>query len=326
MSAPKHRGGALPRGLRPPLRVALAESVSELPEGGRWAFEPKFDGHRMLVFRDAQDTQGAEEASGDPGGGGQVVLQARSGRLVTRAFPDLVAAALALPPGTVLDGEVVVWTDGHTDFAAVQRRAAATVARSAVLARALPASYAAFDVLAVGGEDVRSLPYERRRALLAETLAPLGPPLQAVPVTEDRATARHWYASLAGTGVEGLVAKRLDEAYRGGRRGWLKLRHRDTLDALVLGFVGGRARPRLLVLALPGDGSPVASTPLAPALRSRAAALLPPAEGGRGTVTAAGTGETAYERVAAGAVVEVRRETTRQGTVEVVRFRLPEGE
>ncbi|MEV0849218.1 ATP-dependent DNA ligase [Streptomyces sp. NPDC049954] len=301
--------------------------MSELPGGERWAFEPKFDGHRMLVFRDAPDAQGPSGGSADTGGDrGSVALQARSGRLVTRAFPDLVTAALALPPGTVLDGEVVVWTDGHTDFAAVQRRAAATVARSAVLARALPASYAAFDVLAVGGEDVRSLPYERRRELLAETLAPLGPPLQAVPVTEDRATARHWYASLAGTGVEGLVAKRLDEAYRGGRRSWLKLRHRDTLDALVLGFVGGRARPRLLVLALPGDGSPVASTPLAAPLRSRAAALLPPAEGGRGTVTAAGIGETQYERVAAGAVVEVRQETTRQGTVEVVRFRLPEGE
>ncbi|NEB82509.1 ATP-dependent DNA ligase, partial [Streptomyces sp. SID14478] len=75
------------------MEVALAESVEALPPGDGWAFEPKFDGHRMVVFRDAED----------------VVLQARSGRLVARAFPDLVAAARALPAGTVLDGEVVVW-------------------------------------------------------------------------------------------------------------------------------------------------------------------------------------------------------------------------
>lgn len=121
--------------VRPPVRVALAQSVRELPRGPGWWYEPKFDGHRMVVFREADG----------------VVLQARSGRIVTAAFPDLVAAALAVPAGCVFDGEVVVWTGGRTDFAAVQRRAAATPGRAGLLAARLPASYAAFDVLADRG-------------------------------------------------------------------------------------------------------------------------------------------------------------------------------
>ncbi|WP_373564076.1 ATP-dependent DNA ligase, partial [Streptomyces sp. SID8380] len=243
----------LPPGFRLPLRTALAEAVDRLPAGAGWVYEPKFDGHRLLVVR-----------------GEHVVLQARSGRRVTGAFPDLVEAAERLPEGTVLDGEVVVWTAGRTDFAAVQRRAAATAARAPLLARALPASYAAFDLLALDGEDLRPRPYEERRTRLVELLAPLGPPLQAVPATEERETALQWYEALAGTGVEGIVAKRARQAYRGGRRAWRKVRHRDTKDALVLGYVGTRRAPRLLVLALPGDGTPVASRPLAPALRAGA--------------------------------------------------------
>ncbi|WP_431036764.1 ATP-dependent DNA ligase [Streptomyces sp. P6-2-1] len=302
---------SLPCGFGLPLRVALAEAVDLLPSGGGWVYEPKFDGHRLLVVR-----------------GDEVVLQARSGRRVTRAFPDLVAAAERLPRGTVLDGEVVVWTDGRTDFAAVQRRAAATAARAPVLARALPASYAAFDVLALGGDDLRRRPYEERRARLVELLEPLGPPLQPVPATDARDTALQWYEALAGTGVEGIVAKRARQGYPAGRRAWRKVRHRDTKDALVLGYVGRRRAPRLLVLALPGDGTPVASRPLAPALRAGAAQALPADDerAAEAVVTAAGVGEVAYTPVRPGGVVEVRRETTRQGTVEAVRFRGGPGE
>ncbi|MYR26153.1 MULTISPECIES: ATP-dependent DNA ligase [unclassified Streptomyces] len=301
----------LPPGFRLPLRTALAEAVDRLPAGAGWVYEPKFDGHRLLVVR-----------------GEHVVLQARSGRRVTGAFPDLVEAAERLPEGTVLDGEVVVWTAGRTDFAAVQRRAAATPARAPVLARALPASYAAFDLLALDGEDLRPRPYEERRARLVDLLAPLGPPLQAVPATEERETALQWYEALAGTGVEGIVAKRARQAYRGGRRAWRKVRHRDTKDALVLGYVGTRRAPRLLVLALPGDGTPVASRPLAPALRAGAEGALPADEEGaaEAVVTAAGVGEVPYTAVRPGGVVEVRQETTRQGTVEAVRFRGGPGE
>ncbi|MEV5612333.1 ATP-dependent DNA ligase [Streptomyces sp. NPDC052225] len=296
--------------MKVPVDVALAESVDALPAGGGWAYEPKFDGHRMVILRE-------DDAA---------VLQARSGRLVGRAFPDLVAAALALPAGTVLDGEVVVWHGGRTDFAAVQRRAAAaSAARARVLARELPASYAAFDLLAEDGADLRRLPYAQRRARLVALLTPVGPPLQAVPSTTDRDTALTWYEALPATGVEGLVAKRLDGRYAGGRRAWLKVRHSDTRDALVVGFTGPPAGPRALVVVLPGDGSPILTTPLPGALRGEAARLLPAPTGESGVVTAVGVGEVTYQLVAPEPelTLEVRQRSTRHGafSAEPVRFR-----
>lgn len=292
--------------ITPPLRAALADSVTSLPDGGGWAYEPKFDGHRLIVFAD----------------GRRVTLQARSGRLVTAAFPDLAEAAEQLPAGTVLDGEVVVWSDGRIDFGAVQQRAAATRARAGLLARTLPASYAAFDLLADRGEDCRARPYEERRARLVRILEPLGPPLQPVPMTTDRETALTWYETLPATGIEGLVIKRLDGAYRGGTRAWLKLRHSDTRDAVVVGFTGSRARPQALVLVLPGDGTPVVSSPLSPALRTAAGAGLPETKG-EGTATAIGIGEVTYAALPSEppVTVEVRQNTTRHATAVVVRFR-----
>ncbi|MEO3976434.1 ATP-dependent DNA ligase [Streptomyces sp. CAU 1734] len=298
--------------LRPPLRVALAESVGTLPRGANLAYEPKFDGHRMLIFRS----------------GAEVLLQARSGRIVTAAFPDLAAAALALPDGAVLDGEVVVWSAGRTDFAAVQKRAAATPGRAPALARALPASYAAFDLLAEGGEDLRPLAYERRRARLVALLTPLGPPIQAVPMTRSAGEAADWYASLPAIGVEGLVVKRLDQTYRGGVRAWLKLRHTTARDAAVIGHTGPAHRPHALVLAVAGEAAPVVSSPLTPALRAQAAAALPPPAPGAGgpppVAMAAGRGEITYTPVAPGLTAEVEQRTTRHATTAVVRLRLPQ--
>ncbi|MFE0425424.1 ATP-dependent DNA ligase, partial [Streptomyces sp. NPDC058953] len=249
-------------GLHPPVRVALAESVDTLPRGTGLAYEPKFDGHRMLIFRDT-----------DPGGG-RVRLQARSGRIVTAAFPDLVTAALRLPPGTVLDGEVVVWRDGRTDFAAVQKRAMATERHAPGLAGTLPASYAAFDLLAEEGRDLRGLAYRHRRSRLAALLAPLGPPIQAVPMTLDADEAAQWYDSLPAIGVEGLVAKRLDGTYRAGARIWWKLRHTTPRDAVVVGHTGPADHPRALFVFQPGYAHPVVYTPLTPTLRAPASALL----------------------------------------------------
>ncbi|WP_329113556.1 ATP-dependent DNA ligase [Streptomyces sp. NBC_01465] len=244
--------------MKQPVDVALAATVRTLPDSGGWAYEPKFDGHRMVVIR-----------------GEDVVLQARSGRNVTGAFPDLVAAARELPAGTVLDGEVVVWTDGRTDFAAVQHRASASATQAAALAVSLPASYAAFDLLEEGGTDLRTRPYELRREQLVALLTPLGPPLQPVPMTTAPATAALWYDTLPATGIEGLVAKRLDQPYRGGTRAWSKLRHSEPRDAVVVGHVGSAARPSALLLVLPGDDdTPVQSSPLAPALRGQAGAAL----------------------------------------------------
>ncbi|MZD09156.1 ATP-dependent DNA ligase [Streptomyces sp. SID5785] len=299
-----------PRAGDPRVEVALARSVDALPAGTGWAFEPKFDGHRMVVCRESAD----------------VVLQARSGRLVARAFPDLVAAATALPAGTVLDGEVVVWHDGRTDFAAVQRRAAAASgARARILARELPASYAAFDLLVLGGTDLRRRPYAERRERLVELLGPLGPPLQPVPSTTDRETAVTWYETLTASGIEGLVAKQVDEPYPAGRRGWLKLRHSDTRDAVVVGFTGPPSGPRALVVALPGDGTPVLTTPLPTGLRAEAARVLPPGTGEEAVVTAVGVGEVPYRVLPEDGrpTLEVTQRTTRHGafSATAVRFR-----
>ncbi|MET9700634.1 ATP-dependent DNA ligase [Streptomyces sp. NPDC006529] len=336
------------------MRVALAAAVRELPRGAGLAYEPKFDGHRLVIRRTTED----------------VVLQARSGRVVTSAFPDLAAAALLLPAGTTLDGEVVVWHAGRTDFALVQRRAAATAARAAVLARTLPASYAAFDVLELAGLDLRARPYERRRALLVDLLLPLGPPLQPVPMTTDAELAATWYETLPASGIEGLVVKRLDQAYPTGRRGWQKLRHTDTRDAAVIGYTGTAARPLALVLVLPGDGdagaeagpgagpgvdagtdgaplpgdpaedadpdpdAPIVSSPLGPALRAQVAAALAGAGSGTATagrtaaekpgtrtVTAIGLGEIAYHPVDPPLTAEVRSASGRHPPPEVLRLR-----
>ncbi|MFJ7202386.1 ATP-dependent DNA ligase [Streptomyces sp. NPDC098789] len=318
------------------MRVALAAAVRELPRGAGLAYEPKFDGHRLVVRRTVEGVE----------------LQARSGRVVTSAFPDLAAAARQLPAGTTLDGEVVVWHAGRTDFALVQRRAAATAARAVLLARSLPASYAAFDVLELAGLDLRARPYERRRALLVDLLLPLGPPLQPVPMTTDPALAATWYETLPASGIEGLVIKRLDQAYPAGRRGWQKLRHTDTRDAAVVGYTGTAARPLALVLVLSGDGdgdpepgagtapdagtgpgglpdpdldAPLVSSPLSAAVRAEVAAVLAAARGrgdpGGGTVTAIGFGEVAYRAVDPPLTVEVRCASGRHPPPEVLRLR-----
>ncbi|MEW1635676.1 ATP-dependent DNA ligase [Streptomyces sp. NPDC093801] len=295
-----------------PVRVALAASVRTLPRGPGLAYEPKFDGHRMVIRREA----------------GGVVLQARSGRTVTTAFPDLAAAARQLPAGTVLDGEVVVWHAGRTDFALVQRRAAATPARAAALARTLPASYAAFDVLELAGLDVRAHPYERRRALLVDLLAPLGPPLQPVPMTTDPELAETWYATLPASGIEGLVVKRLDQPYPSGRRAWRKLRHTNVRDAAVIGYTGTARRPLALVLVLPGEDeeTPLVSSPLPPALRTDLAAALrdrppAPAPAGGAVATAIGVGETPYTSLDPPLTAEVRHTSARHPPPQVLRLR-----
>ncbi|MFG2880240.1 ATP-dependent DNA ligase [Streptomyces sp. NPDC048337] len=274
------------------------------------------DGHRLVVVRSETE----------------VVLQARSGRIVTSAFPDLAAAALQLPAGTVLDGEVVVWHQGRTDFALVQRRAAATAARAAVLAQSLPASYAAFDVLELAGLDLRARPYERRRALLVDLLLPLGPPLQPVPMTTDPELAATWYETLPASGIEGLVVKRLDQAYPAGRRGWQKLRHTDVRDAAVVGYTGTPRRPLALVLVLPvGAETPLMSSPLTAALRAEVAAVVASraeaaaaaavGAGALATVTAIGLGEVPFRPLDPPLTAEVRHTSTRHPPPEVLRLR-----
>ncbi|MFE5097382.1 hypothetical protein ACFRCI_45670 [Streptomyces sp. NPDC056638] len=160
-----------------------------------------------------------------------VFLYARSGRVVTQYWMDLAVAGMELRPGTVLDGEAVIWRDGRMDFAAAQSRAASSASRARALAVRHPASYACWDVIqhpdpAIG--DLRSRPYMERRAYLLELLADVGPPIQPVPATDDPDVALAWYEALQSDGIEGIVAKRATASYPSGRRGWVKVRNMRT--------------------------------------------------------------------------------------------------
>ncbi|MEV0495783.1 ATP-dependent DNA ligase [Streptomyces atratus] len=288
-----------------PIKVALAQAVSTLPDGPGWWFEPKFDGHRS-VLRRTDDT---------------VFLYARTGRVVTQHWMDLAVAGMELRPGTVLDGEAVIWRDDRLDFAAAQARAASSVTRARALAARHPASYVCWDVIQhpdpeIG--DCRSRPYIERRAYLPELLAEVEPPIEAAPATDDREEALRWHETLQAQGIEGIVAKRGSASYPSGRRGWVKVRHPDTVGALVVGFTGPRLRPHHLALVVGDEGGPVRlSARLEPVLAALIGSALT-------SSTLVGDrraqGET-YTRVETDLVVEVRAGSGRHGTLIVVRMR-----
>jgi ATP-dependent DNA ligase len=226
-------GAALPW----PQDVTLARTVTALPrpaEAGRWLFELKFDGYRGVLHI----------------GAGGCRVQSRRGADISPGFADIAAAAAEqLPAGTVLDGELVIWNAGRLDFPALQRRALASSAPQGLL----PASYVVFDALAIGGVDLRSRPLRERRGRLEELLAGVRPPLHLSPATDDVTTAATWLDdhTHAATGIEGLVIKRLDQAYLPGKRAWSKLRIRTSTEAVVGAVIGSLRDPDHLVLGLP---------------------------------------------------------------------------
>src|SRR4051812_29420133 len=250
----------------------LARSMETLPSGrtlrGGGVYEPKWDGCRGLLFVT------------DAG----VRVQSRRGADLTRGFPDIAAATRRqLPPGVVLDGELVVWGTDGPDFGALHQRMTSTKVRAAELAVAAPATFMAFDVLAVEDSDVRPRPLRERRVLLEALMADVRPPLQLTPQTDDVATAERWMRdyALAPVGVEGVVAKGTDDPYLPDQRGWVKVKIRDTADALVGAVVGTVERPQRLVLGRFVDGQLriVGSTSdLRPAQQADVAALLVLAE------------------------------------------------
>ncbi|WP_228982244.1 DNA ligase [Streptomyces sp. DH12] len=284
-----------------PVLVALSRPVARLPRGRGWWYEPKFDGHRVVMFRD-------EEA---------VRLQSRSGRDVTATWHDLAEAGRALPPGTVLDGEAVIWVDGRCDFHAVQSRAASSPARARRLAAALPAAYPVWDILQhPTAGDVRPRPYLERRRLLLDLLAGVPPPIQAVPATDDIDVAMTWYETLQAQGIEGVVAKPARSPYRASRI-WQKIRHAETVDVPVVGHTGAAARPRHLAVRLP-DGRVALTQRLAGALAAAAAEHLAAAAPGPRARTTAGE---PYTVTTAEIVVEVLSGTTRHAVVSATRVR-----
>jgi ATP-dependent DNA ligase len=205
----------------PPVQPMLAKAVPHLPEQGDWLFEPKWDGFRAIVFRD----------------GAELHLQSRDLKPLERYFPELPDPLReALPERCVLDGEIVIAADGRLDFDALLLRIHPAASRVAMLAEASPASFVAWDLLAVDDTDLRGTPQAERRAHLEARLHVAQPPVYLTPMTHDRAQAADWFGRFEGAGLDGVIAKDARAAYEPGKRRMLKIKHARTADCVVAGF------------------------------------------------------------------------------------------
>ena len=205
----------------PPISPMLAKNASRLPSGEGWLFEPKWDGFRCIVFRD----------------GDEVELWSRHGRPFNRYFPELVDPLRAqLTDRVVVDGELVVPDGDGLSFDLLGQRIHPAESRVAMLAETTPARFVAFDLLAVGDEDLRSVPFGERRGRLESMLADAEPPVHLTPATDDHAVAADWFERFEGAGVDGIIAKPVTDSYAEGTRAQLKLKHQRTADVVVAGM------------------------------------------------------------------------------------------
>jgi len=266
--------------ITPPVSPMLAKLQPDIPRGEGWLYEPKWDGFRAIVFRD----------------GDTVRIDSRNQQTLDRYFPEVVAQLrLALPAHCVVDGEIVLAGERGLDFDALQQRIHPAASRIKRLSEETPASFIAFDLLAVGDEDLRPLPgAERRARLIAELRAT--PSVAITPQTTDAGEAAEWFTRYEGAGLDGVIAKKADQRYVEGERLWVKVKHRRTVDCVVGGYrlattAGGGIASMLLglydengVLHLVGHTSSFSA-----AERREVLALLQPLEGGPG---AFGSGRT----------------------------------
>jgi ATP-dependent DNA ligase len=207
--------------LVPPIRPMLAKLAGSLPEGDAWLFEPKWDGFRVLLFRD----------------GNEWYLQSRELKPLNRYFPELENPVLAqLPPKCVLDGELVIAREGGLDFEALQMRIHPADSRVQKLASELPASLVMWDLLCEGEHDLSATPLVERRARLESVLSHAEPPLPLTPATRDRATAADWFHRFEGAGLDGVIAKPLQGVYEPNKRAMIKVKHKRTADVVLGGF------------------------------------------------------------------------------------------
>lgn len=224
----------------PPVSPMLAKAVSGLPTQPGLGFEPKWDGFRCIVFRD----------------GDEVVLGSRNERPLTRYFPELVQSLLAhLPERCVIDGEVVIVTDEGLDFDALGQRIHPAESRVNMLSEATPASFIAFDLLALDATDLRATAFVDRRRALEAALADVQPPVYLTPMTTDRDTAALWLGQFEGAGLDGVIAKPLGGLYAEGKRTMFKIKHERTADCVVAGFRWHKSGPIVgsLLLGLHDD-------------------------------------------------------------------------
>ncbi|MBO0694582.1 MAG: ATP-dependent DNA ligase [Verrucomicrobia bacterium] len=210
--------------LKPPLPPMEARSVEEIPSGPGWQYEPKWDGFRCIAFRN----------------GGQTYLQSKAGQPLARYFPDVVEALTRLRKQQfVLDGELVVPLKGALSFDELQLRLHPAASRVQKLAKANPATYIVFDLLAETGRVYLHRILGERRQLLEKFVRSnfrLDKSLRLSPATTDYRTACDWFKK-AGRDLDGILAKRLDAAYASGERtAMVKVKQIRTADCVVGGF------------------------------------------------------------------------------------------
>ncbi len=219
----------------PPVEPMLAKAAEVLPAGEGWLFEPKWDGFRVIVFRD----------------GPHLHLQSRELKPLNRYFPELESPLLARLPGRcVADGEIVIAGPRGLDFEALLLRIHPAESRVRELARTSPASLVLFDLVALGDRDLRAAPLSERRALLEGALLPGPASVLLTPATRDRTLAGDWFSRFEGAGLDGVVAKRLESTYQPGARVMVKVKHARAADCVVAGFRWHKNGPGTMVGSL----------------------------------------------------------------------------
>jgi len=199
----------------------LSKRIDQLPAGGEWIFEPKWDGFRALVFRD----------------GDEILIQSRDEKSLNRYFPELIEPLRArLPARCVLDGEIVVAKDGGLDFEALQLRIHPAASRVKLLSRENPASIVFFDLLCGDDRDLRREPFQRRRRELESMLSSAAPPIHLTPATGAPSIAVDWFRRFEGAGLDGVMAKPVSGVYQPGKRVMFKIKHERDCDCVVAGF------------------------------------------------------------------------------------------
>src|SRR3989441_4128575 len=225
----------------PPIEPMLAKIADEVPRDGDFLFEPKWDGFRAIVFRSADD----------------VYIQSRDLRPLDRYFPELHAVLLEqLPSGVVVDGEIVMPTKHGLDFGGLQMRLHPAASRVEKLAKATPAAFVAFDLLAVDGKSLMDTPQRDRRVRLEKLFKNIRRPLYLTPMTRDRTLPVDWLQRVEGAGLDGVVAKPAAAAYQPGKRAMFKIKHARTADCVVAGFrshKSGKTSVGWLLLGLHDD-------------------------------------------------------------------------
>lgn len=226
----------------PPIEPMLAKLADALPAAAGFLYEPKWDGFRAIIFR----------------GQSELFMQSRDLRPLDRYFPELHDECLGkLPPGSVLDGEIVIATPRGLDFDALQLRLHPAASRVAKLAKDTPAAFVAFDLLAAGGLDLRDQPQRERRARLEDILATAPRPIHLTPMTRDRAIAAEWLQRFEGAGLDGVIAKPEDGVYQPGKRAMIKVKHARTAECVLAGFrwhKAGQGTVGSLLLGLYDEG------------------------------------------------------------------------